>query len=240
MSIKELWTLVDRGVTSMSKHSLVILIVLLSFLMTGCGTLPILAAGVVPVEQVATPCPPCPLCPTLGGWDVWLTQMHAYVRTNTGPNPRYELIASWHTEGGSWDSMTPEVKAFSWPFSHITGANGAWNMVAIVVDKDWMPVGGRNVLLTWPGSQQPSEDFGLYASPVQIPVDVFPINVDGSEARLTGTDGSTSFYTPAVYNSVRGDLPPYCMGPLDGDMLCAGGMPDGKYISVFGVWKARY
>ena len=174
-------------------------------------------------------CPPCPPCPTATPaatcvptstvqptatpgpqrtvlWEPFLSEINASFTLITGA--RYELVAMWHTQDGQW-AGTPD---YAQPYIMVNGGGAETHAFAIVYNKDGSPLVGKNVLLTWPGSEQ---------------------------GGTTWDDGSVNFFTPGGYRPDTGVGGPYCVQVLKGDKYCGAGLPYNRHVSIFGVWRER-
>lgn len=108
------------------------------------------------------------------------------------------------------DGNWDDVPAWAKQFQNFPEAGGATHTFANVRRADGSPEVGKTVVLSWPS---------------------------GSDWRQADERGWVNFFTNQPYYPDQGQRGPYCIQPLNGDMLCGGGLPYGIHVSLFGAWK---
>jgi hypothetical protein len=140
-------------------------------------------------------------------WDARLDTLNVKVERVAGA--RYQLIAAFCTQNGSWESAPPWTNEW---VATATGGGGDHMMFAGVFNLDGTPLSNKKVLFTWP---------------------------DGLQELATDDAGWCNGICQAVYYPEQGQTGPYAISPLKGDKLIGGGLPVGNHWSIFGVFKAN-
>ena len=140
---------------------------------------------------------------------LWDARLDAlHVRVEYVPDARYQLAAAWLTTDGSWDNTPREFWAW---INDATGGGGDHHMFAGVYQLDGTPLVGKTVVF-YKGNLQP-------------------------DALITDAHGWTNGVCQNVYSPELGETGAYALQPLNGDKLIGGGLPNGRHVSVFGVWR---